>query len=161
MSEITYGNTADITPPELAAFYQRLGHHLDAPPEQMRAMIECCDAFVTARSAGRLIGVARGVSDGLRGYLTECKLDPAFQGPGAVTRKDGRIEDDKHGVAAEMARRVLETMSNAGVVRTDVLAYGTEVDFLEELGFKRASGLVALTLDSAAMAHVGAPAATT
>lgn len=151
MADITYGSAADITPMELAAFYQRLGHYLDARPEQMAAMIECCDAFVTARSGGRLIGVARGLSDGVRGYLTECKLDPAFQGPGAVTRKDGRIEDDAQGIAGEMARRVLETMCSAGVVRTDVLAYGTEVDFLEELGFKRATGLVAMTLQNAAM----------
>ena len=33
-----------------------------------------------------------------------------------------------------------------GVERVDVVAWGTEVDFLEELGFKRKGGLVGMTL---------------
>jgi hypothetical protein len=108
-----------------------------------------CAAFVTARGDGKLIGIARGVCDGLRGYLTECKLDPAFQGPAAVTRTDGRIEHDQHGIAGEMARRVLDALVAAGVPRIDVLAWGTEVDFCEELGFKRQGGLVGLTMRAA------------
>jgi hypothetical protein len=101
---------------------------------------------VTARAAGRLIGVARGVCDGLRGYLTECKLDPSFQGPAAITRTDGRIEHDTNGIAKEMARRVLDRMYAEGVQRVDAVAYGTEVDFCEELGFKRTGGLVGVTM---------------
>ena len=93
-------------------------------------------AFVTARVNGKLIGLARGVCDGLRGYLTECKLDPAYQGPAAVTRTDGRIEHDTNGIAKEMARRVLAAMYAEGVQRVDAVAYGTEVDFCEELGFQ-------------------------
>ena len=109
-------------------------------------MMNASVAFVTARRPGELIGIARGVCDGLRGYLTECKLDPAYQGPAAVTGTDGRIEHDEHGIAAEMARRVLAAMVAAGVCRIDVLAWGTEVDFCEELGFKRQGGLVGLTM---------------
>jgi len=146
MPEISYGSGADLTPRELGEFYERLRHDLAARPEQIKAMLANSAAFVTARSAGQLVGLARGVCDGVRGYLTECKLDPRFQGPAAVTRTDGRIEHDEHGIAAEMARRVLEKMAAIGVARIDVLAYGTEVDFLEEMGFKRAPGLVGLTL---------------
>ena len=144
--EVTYGTVADTNPQELAQFYQRLHHDIAAQPAQIEEMMAKSAAFVTARRDGKLIGIARGVCDGLRGYLTECKLDPAYQGPGAVTRTDGRIEHDQYGVAAQMARRVLNAMVAAGVRRIDVLAWGTEVDFCEELGFKRQGGLVGLTM---------------
>ena len=143
---ITYGTGADANPLELAQFYERLRHDIAAHPEQIQKMMAASAAFVTARRDGELIGIARGLCDGLRGYLTECKLDPTYQGPAAVTGTDGRIEHDQHGIAAEMARRVLDAMVAAGVRRIDVLAWGTEVDFCEELGFKRQGGLVGLTM---------------
>ncbi len=143
---VTYGTVGDTNPQELARFYEHLRHDIAARPAQIKKMMANSVAFVTARRDGRLIGIARGVCDGLRGYLTECKLDPAYQGPAAVTRTDGRIEHDQYGIAAEMARRVLSAMVAAGVRRIDVLAWGTEVDFCEELGFKRQGGLVGLTM---------------
>lgn len=146
MHEIVYGTGDRTSPDELAEFYRRLDHDIAAQPEQIRLMMENSAAFVTARADGQLIGIARGVSDGLRGYLTECKLDPLYQGPAAVTRTDGRIEHDTHGIATEMARRVLDAIYAAGVQRVDAVAYGTEVDFCEELGFRRAPGLVGVTM---------------
>jgi len=143
---VTYGGREDLTPHELAEFYARLRHDIAARPGQIERMVANSTAFVTARRDGKLIGIARGICDGLRGYLTECKLDPAYQGPAAVTGTDGRIEHDTHGIAAEMARRVLQALFAAGVRRIDVLAWGTEVDFCEELGFKRQGGLVGLTM---------------
>jgi hypothetical protein len=143
---VTYGSVEDTSPQELTRFYKKLHHDIAAQPAQIKKMMSSCVAFVTARRGGELIGIARGICDGLRGYLTECKLDPAYQGPAAVTRTDGRIEHDEHGIAAEMARRVLSAMVAAGVRRIDVLAWGTEVDFCEELGFKRQGGLVGLTM---------------
>ena len=144
--EVTYGTVEDTSPQELALFYERLHHDIAAQPAQIEKMMANSVAFVTAREDGELIGIARGVCDGLRGYLTECKLDPTYQGPGAVTRTDGRIEHDQHGIATELARRVLSAMFAAGVRRIDALAWGTEVDFCEELGFKRKGGLVGLTM---------------
>ncbi len=146
MSQVVYGAGQDLTPEELAEFYRRLNHDIAARPEQIRSMMANSAAFVTARADDRLIGIARGVCDGLRGYLTECKLDPAYQGPAAVTRTDGRIEHDTHGIATEMARRILDAMYAAGVQRVDLVAYGTEVDFCEELGFRQARGLVGMTM---------------
>ena len=145
MLGVTFGDGRDAHAAELTEFYERLRHDGAAPPQQIESMMARSDVFVTARESGRLIGLARGVCDGVRGYFAECKLDPAFQGPAAVTRRDGRIEHDAHGIAAEMARRVLDGMESAGVQRVDVLAWGTEVDFLEELGFRRPGGLVAMT----------------
>jgi hypothetical protein len=150
MNDVTYGTAADLTPGELTEFYKRLGHEVPAQPQQLQSMLGHSAAFVTARVDGKLVGLARGLCDGVRGYLTECKLDPAYQGPAAITRRDGRIEDDRSGIAAEMARRVLMAMAESGVKRIDVLAWGTEVDFCEELGFKRQGGLVGLTMPATA-----------
>lgn len=148
MLQVTYGTAADVSPQELSAFYGRLNHQLPVAPARLEEMLGASDAFVAARVEGQLVGVARGVTDGVRGFLTECKLDPACQGPAAVTRLDGRIEHDAFGIAGEMARRVLEQLSASGAARVDVLAWGTEVDFLEELGFKRQGGMVGMTLHS-------------
>lgn len=146
MAEITYGAGQDVTPEELTEFYARLNHDIAARPEQIEKMMANSAAFVTARANGRLIGIARGVCDGLRGYLTECKLDPVYQGPAAVTRTDGRIEHDTNGIAREMASRVLDAMYADGALRVDTVAYGTEVDFCEELGFRRTGALVGVTM---------------
>ena len=146
MSAVVYGDGDDTNPQELTEFYQRLKHDIAAQPEQIRKMMAGSAAFVTARADGKLIGIARGVCDGLRGYLSECKLDPGFQGPAAITRTDGRIEHDTDGIATEMARQVLARMYADGVQRVDVMAWGTEVDFLEELGFRRQGGLVGMTM---------------
>ena len=86
MAEIGYGTSAGLAPEELAEFYQRLGHAIAARPEQIARMLGSSAVFVTARDGKRLIGVARGLCDGLRGYLTECKLDPDYQGEAAVTQ---------------------------------------------------------------------------
>ena len=146
MPVVAYGNKADTSPQELAEFYARMKHRIAARPEQIRQMLDNSSAFVTARVDGKLVGIARGLCDGLRGYLTECKLDPQHQGPAAVTRTDGRIEHDTDGIACEMAQRVLEKMYADGIQRVDVLAWGTEVDFLEDLGFQRQGGLVGMTM---------------
>lgn len=146
MFEIEYETGGAVDPGELAEFYGRMQHEINADPQKLSGMIHKSAVFVAARHEGRLIGVSRGVCDGLRGFFAECKLDPVYQGPAAITRKDGRIEHDSYGIAAEMARRVIEKFQDEGIERVDVLAWGTEVDFLEELGFKRSGGLVGLTM---------------
>lgn len=146
MFDVKYDVSGVIEPAELTEFYGRMRHEISASPEQVHRMVNNSDVFVSARIDGKLIGMARGICDGLRGYLTECKLDPVYQGPAAVTKMDGRIEHDSYGIAAEMARRVIDSLRQEKVTRIDVLAWGTEVDFLEELGFKRSGGLVALTM---------------
>jgi len=149
LKNVRYAIEPRVDPGEVLAFYHAQNHPAPQSPEKIRRMIDSSACFITARDpGGRLIGIARGLSDGVRGYLTECKLDPAHQGPAAVTRTDGRIEHDDRGIAREMAQRVLRALSEMGCDRIEVLAYGTEVDFCEELGFRRSSGMVALTLDA-------------
>ncbi len=133
---------------ELKAFYDAQGSMMPQSVDKLSKMVDNSVCFVTARDPdGHLIGIARGVADGVRGYLTECKLDPARQGPGAVTHIDGRIEHDQFGIAKQMADLVLSALSDMGCERIDAAAYGTEVDFCEELGFKRAAGVVPMTLE--------------
>jgi len=147
VEDIQYQTSGVCDPQELLAFYQRQQHATTQSLEKLKGMCDRTLCFVTARKDGELIGLARGVTDGVRGQLVECKLDPAFQGPACVTHIDGRIEHDSAGIAREMALRVLDSFRQHGVERVDVVAYGTEVDFCEELGFKRSAGLVAMHLD--------------
>ena len=148
--DIAYDNSSVRDVQELLSFYQRQQHPTTQSPDKLQRMVDSTLCFVAARRQdGELIGIARGVSDGVRGLLVECKLDPSYQGPACVTHTDGRIEHDSAGIAREMALRVLDAFRQHGVERVDVLAYGTEVDFCEELGFKRSGGLVALQLNPA------------
>lgn len=152
MTQVNYCSGKDVSADEVAEFYRRVQVTLNTPAAQIRRMMTKSAVFVAARADGRLIGIARGVCDGVRGYLTECKLDPQYQGPAAVTRKDGRIEHDCSGIAAELARQVITGLQSDGAQRIDVVAWNTEVDFLEELGFKRQGGLVGLSLQTGAVA---------
>ena len=159
MSPIIYETVQDarnVDVNELAAFYAQQRHQTTDEPDKLRRMLENSFCFVTARQGGRLIGIARGVTDGVNGQLAECKLDAGFQGPAAVTRTDGRIEHDESGIAREMAGRVIESLRAYGVEQIHALAYGTEVDFCEELGFKRVGGMVALQMDMTAGASAAA-----
>ncbi len=152
MSEITFETVESLGVDELAEFYDRQNHHTTGSHEKLSRMIEQSLCFVAARTNGRLIGIARGTTDGVHGHLAECKLDPSFQGPGAVTRVDGRVEHDHNGIAREMAVRVIEALREYGVEEIHVLAYGTEMDFCEEIGFRKVGGVVAMKLE------VGTPA---
>ena len=146
--DIVFETTTRLDPDELLEFYQRQNHPTTHSHEKLQRMMENTFCFVTARRRGELVGLARGVTDGVRGRLAECKLDPSCQGPACVTRTDGRIEHDTAGIAREMAVRVIEALRAYGVERVDALAYGTEVDFCEELGFRKLRGVVALELTS-------------
>lgn len=147
MGQIEYHVVDHIDSRELLEFYSRQHHPTKSDGSKLARMLQKSHCFVTAREQGKLIGVGRGVTDGVIGYLTECKLDIDYQGPAAITRQDGRIEHDEHGIAREIATRVLQSLVQYGVERIDVTAYGTEVDFCEELGFRRAPGLVPLQLN--------------
>lgn len=137
---------------ELLEFYERQNHQTTESTEKLAEMLRRSASFVTARDGSRLIGVARGITDGVRGYLTDCKLDPDYQGPAALSRKDGRIEHDALGIGKAMGTRVLESFREMGVEQVHAIAHGTEEDFCAELGFKRARGAVPMTLDLKTMA---------
>ncbi|NOX59639.1 MAG: hypothetical protein GXP29_12400 [Planctomycetes bacterium] len=144
--DIVLATTDRIDAGELLEFYVRMDHPIMAEPSRVERMISQTFCFVTARLDGKLVGIARGITDGMHGFLSECKLDPALQGPACVTKRDGRIEHDSHGLARDMALRVVAELESDGVDRIQVLAHGTEVDFCEELGFRRDGGMVALHL---------------
>ncbi|MCH7633011.1 MAG: GNAT family N-acetyltransferase [Planctomycetes bacterium] len=144
--DIVYDIEQGMDAAELAVFYRNHNHPTGASNEQLLRMLDESFCFVTARRGGELIGFARGVTDGVVGRLVECKLDPKYQGPACLTRKDGRIEHDDSGIASQMARRVIDALRSFGAERIDVTAHGTEVDFCEELGFKKMAGMVAMGL---------------
>lgn len=144
--EVEFETMAEPEPKELLAFYERQHHPTTHARDKLQRMMDNTFCFVTARYNGELIGIARGVADGLCGWLAECKLDPAYQGPACVTKTDGRIEHDSAGIATAMAHRVIAALRDYGVERIETLAYGTEVDFCEELGFRKIRGVVPMEL---------------
>lgn len=151
---IEFATNETLSPDELVQFYEKLHHETTRSREKLERMLEQAFCMVTARRDGALIGIARGVTDGLTGRLAECKLDPAYQGPACITKTDGRIEHDSEGIAAEMARRVVVALRAYGVETIEVMAYGTEVDFCEEMGFRPVRGVVGMTLaEGAAVAE--------
>ncbi len=156
LKDIEFEVMARPDPQELIDFYAKQGRPVTDSAEKIGRMLESTYCCVTARRDGTLVGWARGVTDGLRGRLAECKLDPALQGPGCVTRCDGRIEHDEGGIARDMAYHVIEALRAYGVEEIDVLAYGTEVDFCEELGFKKIGGVVLMSLPVGSAASVSA-----
>ena len=93
-NDIEFETTTRPDPAELLAFYERQHHPTTRSLEKLQRMLDNTFCLVTARRNGELIGLARGVTDGLWGRIAECKLDPAYQGPACVTRTDGRIEHD-------------------------------------------------------------------
>ncbi len=144
--EIEFETMTEPEPEELSAFYERQHHPTTHARDKLQRMMDHTFCFVSARRNGELIGIARGVVDGLSGWLAECKLDPAYQGPACLTKTDGRIEHDSAGIATEMAHRVIAALREYGVERIETLAHGTEVDFCEELGFKKIRGVVPMEL---------------
>ena len=144
--DIQFESMAHPDAGELLAFYGRQKHATTDARDKLQRMMDNTFCFVVARRAGEIIGIARGITDGLWGRLAECKLDPIYQGPACVTRKDGRIEHDEAGIARQMAVLVIEALRTYGVERIDALAYGTEEDFCEELGFRRMRGVVPMEL---------------
>ncbi|UCE58855.1 MAG: hypothetical protein JSU63_15605 [Phycisphaerales bacterium] len=146
LEDIEFESMVKPDPDELLEFYERQGHRTTRAREKLQRMMDNTFCFVAARRGGELIGLARGVTDGLWGRLAECKLDPAYQGPACITKKDGRIEHDSAGIARQMAVLVIEALTEFGVERIDALAYGTEADFCEELGFKKVAGIVPMEL---------------
>ena len=158
LKEIEFEVMAKPDPKELVDFYNKQDHPVAESTETVSRMLESTYCCVAARRSGMLVGWARGVTDGLRGRLAECKLDPALQGPGCITRRDGRIEHDEIGIAREMARQVFEALRAYGVTEVDVLAHGTEVDFCEELGFRKVSGIVPMSLSASGPEPSGAKA---
>jgi hypothetical protein len=158
--DIEFETMARPDPDELLAFYERQNHETTHVRRKLQRMLDNTFCLVTARRQGELIGMARGLTDGLWGRLAECKLDPAYQGPACVTKTDGRIEHDSAGIAAEMARRVIKALRDFGVERIDTISYGTEVDFCEELGFRPRRGVVCMELPPDAPVPVPQPVAT-
>lgn len=146
LEDIQFESMVKPDPDEVLAFYERQGHETTHVREKLQRMMDNTSCLVVARRGGELIGLARGVTDGLWGRLAECKLDPAYQGPACVTKKDGRIEHDSAGIARQMALLVIKSLKELGVEWIDALAYGTEVDFCEELGFKKVHGVVPMKL---------------
>jgi predicted N-acetyltransferase YhbS len=84
--QVTYQLEPTLSPDEFIDLLHRSTLAERRPvdePDTIRAMIQHADVIVTARSDGKLVGVARAISDfSYCTYLSDLAVDVAFQGRG-------------------------------------------------------------------------------
>ncbi len=107
MPEITYRNEPELAPSEFLEILERSGLAERRPvgeAETIRAMLRNADLFLTARIDGRLVGVARAITDfAYCTYLSDLAVDQAHQ---------------RQGIGRELIRRTHEA---AGLGTTLIL----------------------------------------
>jgi GNAT superfamily N-acetyltransferase len=107
MSEVVYALEPDLTAEEFVAVLNRSTLAERRPldePETVRGMLRHADVVVTARVGGRLVGIARAISDfSYCTYLSDLAVDRAHQ---------------RRGIGRELIRRTHEA---AGLATTLIL----------------------------------------
>ena len=120
---ITYQIHGEISADELADVFRRSGirRPVDDLP-RMQEMVRHADLVVTARSEGRLVGVARCLTDYVYCcYLSDLAVDREFQ---------------KTGIGRELVRLVSETLGDQVTVL--LLAAPEAKDYYRRIGFEGA-----------------------
>jgi ribosomal protein S18 acetylase RimI-like enzyme len=84
--DIQYGIEQDLTPAEFVDVLESSGLAARRPvgePERIRKMLEHGNLLITARHDGKLVGVARSLTDfAYCCYLSDLAVDRAYQGRG-------------------------------------------------------------------------------
>lgn len=122
--EIKLGDV--VHEPEVLALYSANQWSAAGKPAQLMAALSNSHGLVTARAAGRLIGLGNAISDGhLVVYYPHMLVHPDWQ---------------RRGVGKQMMQ-TLQT-SYAGFHQQMLTADGAAVDFYRALGFERAGATV-------------------
>ena len=114
--------TDAIQADEVVELYAANGWSSAEKPIQLMAALRNSHALVTARQAGRLLGIGNAISDGhLVVYYPHILVHPAFQG---------------QGIGRQMMAAMLEKY--AGFHQQMLTADGRAIAFYQSLGFVRA-----------------------
>ena len=114
--------TDAIQAEEVVELYAANGWSSAEKPIQLMAALRNSHALVTARQAGRLLGIGNAISDGhLVVYYPHLLVHPAFQG---------------QGIGRQMMAAMLEKY--AGFHQQMLTADGRAIAFYQSLGFVRA-----------------------
>lgn len=102
--------------------------------ERATSVIAKSAVVVTARDEGKLVGVARAITDGLDASIMELSVAVSHQGPGA--HAGPLVEEDIHGVGRRLAQTLVEILFSKGVCFVQIgAAYKSELDFYKSCGF--------------------------
>ena len=115
--------TDTIASEEVLDLYRANGWSAAQKPMQLMAALKESHSLVTARVAGRLVGLGNAISDGhLVVYFPHMLVHPDFH---------------RHGIGREMMLTLLRKY--AGFHQMILTADGRAIDFYRSLGFERAS----------------------
>lgn len=126
----------DLNPKELWDFY--VGNNCCETRysmERATSVLGNCTAVVVARDRGKLVGIARAVSDGLLAQIMELSVALSHQGPGARNRTGALVEDDKYRVGKRLAETLVDVLHSQGVDWIGMVAYATELQMYRDAGF--------------------------
>ena len=115
--------------------------------ERATSVLSRCDAVVTARDHGKLVGVARAISDGLSAQVMELSVALSHQGPGARNGTGALVEDDRYDVGRRLAGVLVSILHGQGVDWIEMVACDCELSMYEAAGFKRKEGHRAVIVD--------------
>jgi hypothetical protein len=107
------------------------------PMARATSVLPRCAAVVTARDHGKLVGIARAISDGLSAQVMELSVALSHQGPRARHGTAAVVEDDPYGVGRRLARVLVDVLRAQGVDWIEGVAWKGELATYEAAGFTR------------------------
>ena len=141
-----------ITPKQLHAFYTRTGVcEAGFPPAEVGKVLGHSDVVLAAYQGNTLVGFARGLCDGLAGYVAELCVDPALQGRSTRHSNASLIEGDTAGLGRWLGASLLVELRKLGASFFSVYAVdGVEDTFYKSLGFEENTGHTMYYIDTRA-----------
>lgn len=120
--KVTYAFVDEIQADEVSAVFRKSG--LKRPVEdspRIQQMLDNSNVILTARVEGKLVGIARGLTDfAWCCYLSDLAVDKTFQ---------------RQGIGKELIRRVQERLGEG--VKLLLVSAPTTLDYYARLGFVR------------------------
>jgi ribosomal protein S18 acetylase RimI-like enzyme len=120
--QIEYKTESTLDAAEFAEVFRRSG--IRRPTEdrpRMQQMIDRADLIITARDAGRLVGVARSLTDFCFAcYLSDLAVDSAYQ---------------RQGIGKELVQRTRQAIGDATTLM--LIAAPEANDYYPKIGFER------------------------
>ena len=120
--DITYSDTHDFTPTELADLFLSVEWSSGHFPEKLTAAMRGFETVVSAWDGDKLVGMVCAMDDGvMTAYVHYLLLRPEYQG---------------RGIGKELVERV--KAKYADYLRIVLVAYDAEIPFYETCGFTKA-----------------------
>jgi hypothetical protein len=116
--------------------------------ERATSVLRKSDIIVTARDQGKLVGLARAITDGIDACIMELSVALSCQGRMAKNQTGALVEDDKFGVGRGLAKTLIDGLLARGICFIEVRSvYETETEFYKAAGFSVNTGHVPMYVD--------------